>query len=128
VLEGEVRGVAGMIQVLISPLNLASVEHLGFVAAGSGLIGPASLPAEAHLTISRGGLGVGRLLPPPSLIGAVTLLSLLTLALLRLAIAAFALTLLTLTLLTLTLLTLTLLTLTLLTLTLLTLARLATAA
>ncbi len=140
VLEGEVGGVAGVLEILIGPLEIALLKRLSVVAAGGRLLGSAGLSAEADLAISSGDLRVGAARLATRQFGAVAILGraspfcvttglprLLTsagltlLALTLLALTLLALTLLTLTLLTLTLLTLTLLTLTLLTLTLLTL-------
>jgi hypothetical protein len=143
VLEGEVGGVAGVLEILIGPLEIALLKRLSVVAAGGGLLGSAGLSAEANLTFSCGSLRVGAALLATRRIGAVAILSrasplcvttglprlltsarltLLTLPLLRLAFSAFALSLLALSLLTLSLLTLSLLTLSLLTLSLLTLS------
>jgi hypothetical protein len=151
VLEGQVGGIAGVLEILVGPLKLATVERLRFVAAGAGLIGSASLPAETNLALSGGSFRVGAALLASRRIRAVAslardsslgvatgltrlptgarltllTLTLLTLTLLTLTLLTLTLLTLTLTLLTLTLLTLTLLTLTRLALALLTLARLA---
>jgi hypothetical protein len=131
VLEGQVGGIACVLEILVGPLEFAAVERRRLVAAGGRLIGSASLPAEANLTFSCGSFRVGVALLASRRIGAVAslardsslgvatgltrLLTLLTLALLTLA-------LLTLALLTLPWLTLPWLTLALLTLPLLRLA------
>jgi hypothetical protein len=137
VLQGQVGGIAGVLEILVGPLEFAAVERLRLVAAGGGLIGSASLPAEANLTFSCGSFRVGAALPASRRIGAVARLArdsflgvatglprlltsarltLIALSLLRLAFSAFTLALLTLALLRLafafTLLALSLLTLT----------------
>ena len=112
-LDGEVRGVAGVVEVLPAPFHIAALERRWFAAIAL-VSWPPSGTAEAHLTVARSSRS--RLLR-----GLACLTRLLTLTLTLLTLTLLTLTLLTLPLLTLTLLTLTLLTLTLLTLTLLTL-------
>jgi hypothetical protein len=75
VLEGQVGGIAGVLEILVGPLKFAAVERRRLVAAGGGLIGSASLPAEANLTFSCGSFRVGAALLASRRIGAVASLA-----------------------------------------------------